>query len=62
MVEDMNVKIINGRAYEFYCVIASKQQYRRLKELEPNKKFRKFGNIVYVDVDNEYMNYMRGKI
>jgi hypothetical protein len=51
----MNVKIIKGRAYTYYVVIATIEQYKRLKLRNPSKQFRKFGNIVYVDVDVEYL-------
>lgn len=45
-------KVINGHLYNYRSVGLSKEQYKRLKEKNPHKRYRKIGDYIYESVRN----------
>ena len=58
----MNVKIIGGKAYQYYDTGLSDEQYKNLKKRNPGKRFRKIRDDIYLNVDAEYMSSKRKKL
>jgi len=58
----MGVKIIGGKACQYYSTGLSKEQYKNLKKRNPNKKFRKIRNDIYLNVDDKYMKQHKNKL
>jgi rubrerythrin len=49
-------KLIDGKGYKWRTSSISKEQYKKLKEKNPNTKFRKIGEDIYELADKEYYN------
>lgn len=45
-------KVIDGHLYDYRTCGLSKEQYKRLKEKNPHKKYRKIGIDIYESVKN----------